>query len=209
MKKLLFFCLASAILIFSIIVVNIAPIINHRLGRGSYSSSGAPISNLIGWSDASCKSISDNYNIKKDQDLTHFSNSQETKDKTLKDLKKQLNKCNRKQAMVGLEISVFNINIIFGAICTFLGLLVYLETINIGKKVGLIGLGCGGIGFILTLVYVIESGLIFNDVSEEDLPRIDSDGVYLNGMILKKGIHVCFMKKIMKIQLDLDILIME
>ena len=193
MKKLLFFCIASAILIFSIIVVNIAPIINHRLGRGAYDASGASSNN--GWSDVSCKSISDQYNIKEDQGLAYFSNSQEIKDKELKDLKKQLNKCNRKKAMVGLEISVFNINIILGAICTFLGLLVYLETINIGKKVGLIGLGCGGIGFILTLVYVIESGLIFNDVSDEDLPRIDSDGALFEWNDSKKRYICIFYEK--------------
>ena len=64
MKKLIFFCIASAILLFSIIVVNIAPIINYRLGRGIYMPSGKP--SFTGWSDLSCKSISDNYNIKKD-----------------------------------------------------------------------------------------------------------------------------------------------
>ena len=48
MKKLIFFCIASAILLFSIIVVNIAPIINYRLGRGIYMPSGKPA--FTGWS---------------------------------------------------------------------------------------------------------------------------------------------------------------
>ena len=121
MKKLIFFCLASAILLFSIIIVNIAPIINHRLGRGAYASSGAYLS--YGWSDHSCKSISDEYNIEKDKDYTN----QDAKEKTLDAIKKKLNKCNRKKAMAGLEITVFNINIIFATICTFLGLLLYYK----------------------------------------------------------------------------------
>lgn len=196
MKKLIFFCISSAILLFSIIVVNIAPIINYRLGRGGYLSSGAPANNALkGWSDNSCKLISDYYNIQKEKDITFFG-TQEIKDKQLEDIKKKLNKCNRKQAMAGLEISVFNINIIFGTICSFLGLLLYLETINIGKKVGLIGLGCGGIGFILTLVYAIESGLIFNDVADEnDEPRVDSDGAILEWNSSKNRYTCIFYEK--------------
>ena len=143
----------------------------------------------------SCKSISDNYNIKKDLDLINFVN-QNDKDKQLDNLKKQLNKCNRKKAMVGLEITVFNINIIFATICTFLGLLLYLDKINTGKNVGLIGLGCGGIGLILTLVYVIESGLIFNDVADENLePRIDSDGALLEWNSSKNRYTCIFYEK--------------
>ena len=193
MKKLIFFCIASAILLFSIIVVNIAPIINYRLGRGIYRPSGEPA--FKGWSDLSCKSISDNYNIKKDLDLINFVN-QNDKDKQLDVLKKKLNKCNRKKAMAGLEITVFNINIIFATICTFLGLLLYLDKINTGKKVGLIGLGCGGIGLILTLVYVIESGLIFNDVADENPePRIDSDGALLEWNSSKNRYTCIFYEK--------------
>lgn len=196
MKKLIFFCIAFAILLFSIIVVNIAPIINYRLGRGAYSPSGAPYtSGINGWSDYSCKSISDDYNIKKDKDVTVFG-TQDDKDKELDNLKKQLSKCNKKKAMAGLEVTVFNINIIFATICTFLGLLLHLDTIKIGKKVGLIGLGCGGISLILTLVYVIESGLIFNDIADENLePRIDSDGALLEWNSSKNRYTCIFYEK--------------
>ena len=66
--------------------------------------------------------------------------------------------------MLGLEYSAFNINVIFGFICSILGVLLYSGN-NIGKIVGLIGLGTGILGFILTYVYIIYSAIIFvNDL---------------------------------------------
>jgi len=35
---------------------------------------------------------------------------------------------------------------------------------NIGKIVGLIGLASGAVGFVLTFVYIIYSGIVFNNV---------------------------------------------
>ena len=89
--------------------------------------------------------------------------------------------------MNGLEYVTANLNIIFGFICAFAGFLVYQKIGNLGdnsKYIGLIGLGCGVIGFVLTLVYVIESGLIFTDLDINNPygtgnVRIDSDGTFL------------------------------
>ena len=44
---------------------------------------------------------------------------------------------------------------------------------------GLIGLGCGFVGFVLTLVYIIESSLVFTDIDDSYDLRIDSDGAVL------------------------------
>jgi hypothetical protein len=63
--------------------------------------------------------------------------------------------------MIGLEYSAFNFNIVFGFTCALLGLFNYLKIGNIGKIIGIIGLGSGVIGFVLTLVYIIYSGIIF------------------------------------------------
>jgi len=63
--------------------------------------------------------------------------------------------------MVGLEYSAFNFNIVFGFIYALLGLFNYLKIGNIGKIIGIIGLGSGVIRFVLTLVYIIYSGIIF------------------------------------------------
>ena len=165
MNKLIFFCIASAILLFSIITINIVPIIGGLVG----SSWGSPTE--------SCKYLSDKYDI--DKDKTY--NSEEVKESTLDNDKKKLNRCNRKQAMVGLEYTSLNVNLFVGFICAFFGLLLFLNLGNLGKIPGLIGLIGGVVGFVLTLVYVIESGLVFNDIDESNPSgiRIDSDGAYL------------------------------
>ena len=171
MNKLLFFCIASAILVFSIITINIAPIINTSVGSG--------------WIYQSCKYYADKYNYDKDDTFP----TQEIKDETLETDKKNRDRCNRKQAMVGLEYAALNINLFFGFICALLGLFHYLNLGNLGKIIGLMGLGGGVIGFVLTLVYVIESGLIFNDI-DDGTPqiRIDSDGAFLKW---KDNKYVC------------------
>ena len=83
------------------------------------------------------------------------------------------------KAMVSLEYVAFDLNIICGGICALLGLLVVLKVGDIDKITGLIGLGCGVVGFVLTLVYVIESGLVFNDIENDPTLKIDSDGAVL------------------------------
>ena len=83
--------------------------------------------------------------------------------------------------MVSLEYTAFNIDLFFGFICALIGLLVYLNIGNLGKIIGLIGIGGGVLGFVLTLVYVIESLLVFNDIEDDNSTnvRIDSDGGFL------------------------------
>ena len=84
--------------------------------------------------------------------------------------------------MIGLEYVISNLNIIFGFICAFSGFLLYKEIGRIGedaKYIGLIGLGCGVIGLVLTLVYTIESGLVFNDKADGNEIKIESDGSFM------------------------------
>ena len=172
MKKLIFFAIASAILLFSIIVINIAPAINGLVEGKD-------------WSARSCKYLSNIYDENK---------KNQASDETLKSIKNWLNRCNRRQAMVGLEYVVSNLNIIFGFICALLGFLLFINVGNMGKYTGLIGLGVGFVGFVLTFVYVIESGLVFDDIdfdlwdiwgglgtsfNEDEHVRIDSDGAHL------------------------------
>lgn len=158
MNKLLFFCISSALLLFSIIVVNILP----------------PIGG--GWFDNACNSISDDQKYLEDYSLKDLGGiAQSTKDEVLDIYKRNKKICNRKKAMISLQYVAFNLNIIFGFICAFLGFLHYFDIKNI-EITGIIGLGCGFIGFVLTLVYVIESGLVFNDIDTSYEFRIDSDG---------------------------------
>lgn len=168
MNKLIFLCIASGILLLSIIVVNIAPSINGIL----------EYNNNISWMQISCKSLSDKRKFDKEKDLSHFSNEQKNKDESLRGQKKGIDRCNRRQAMIGLEYAAFNINIVLGGICALLGLLHYYGVGSLGRLIGFFGLGCGAVGFVLTLVYVIESGLVFNDIDDNMVIRVDKDGAF-------------------------------
>ena len=117
--------------------------------------------------------------------------------------------------MIGLEYSAFNFNIVFGFTCALLGLFNYLKIGNLGKIIGIIGLGSGVIGFVLTLVYIIYSGIIFTqDVVDKQftyyssryssvpsnpsntykLKKIRGDGAYVKWDESKKG-YVCLYYK--------------
>ena len=74
MYKTLYFCFAGAILLFSVIVVNIAPAINHLI-EDSY----------IIWPYQSCSYYNDQY---KDAEKATY-NSNEEKDKRLEQIKKK------------------------------------------------------------------------------------------------------------------------
>ena len=126
MNRLLFLCIYLGILIFSVIVLNIAPAINKVTVYDR--------SNVVDWnewSNAACKQFSDYYDYETDE--------------TTKDwIKKLKNRCNRRQAMIGLEYVISNLNIILGFICSFSGFLLYKEIGRIGedaKYIGLIGIG--------------------------------------------------------------------
>ena len=168
MYKTLYFCFAGAILLFSVIVVNIAPAING-LVSGGY------------WSSLSCSYLNDEYKNIESKKVPD--NMQEYKNKQLDYYKKEKNRCERKKAMVGLEYTALNINLVCGFICTLLGFFHFFNIGEMGKIPSFAGLGTGIVGFVLTLVYVIESGLVFNDIDREfgsnGKIRIDSDGSYL------------------------------
>ena len=189
MKKLIFLCIASAVVIFTVIVINISPAINV-IGTGSY--------------DDSCKYFADMHKYAKDKTYP----TQEAKDKYLDFLKKGKAECDSKKAMIGLEYASLNINIVCGFTCALLGLLLYLNAgNNIGAITGLIGLGSGVIAFVLTLVYIIESGIVFtqhvinknyqnylNPYNNANV-RIDSDGAVLEWDDSKKSYVCIFYKK--------------
>jgi len=201
MKNLIFLCIASAIFIFSVIVLNCAPIINGLFGKSKYQQNGDLANRLYGWADYPCISYTHLYNDYKDKTVEEgLWTSQEDKDYHLDLVKEAKNNCLKKKAMIGLEYSAFNINVIFGFICAILGVLLYSGN-NIGKIVGLIGLWAGIIGFILTYVYIIYSAIIFvNDVADKEYGinvsdpysnsyiTTKSDGAYLKW---KDGKYVC------------------
>ena len=168
MKKTLFLVFSAAILIFTIISICCAPIING---------------DIIGaddWKTKNCKLLEDEYKLNKNDAN-----------------KKAKNLCNRQKAMYGLEYSSLIIDVVLGFICAILGLLHYFDVAKPFEKIsGIIGLSTGIIGFILTLVYICYSGYIFtNDTTKGfdnsykyyNYPNLDgSPGTYINsGPLIK------------------------
>ena len=162
MKKLIFLCIAIVITAFSAIVLNISPVI-HELGSFEYHDD--------------CQKYSDKYNYIKEKEaseiLPEYTEidhiiprpiSEDEKEPFLDHLKEGENKCKKNKAIVGLEYTSFNFNIVFGFTSVILGLLYYLSVgNNLGKIIELIGLGVGVIGFSLTFIYAIYSGDIFSN----------------------------------------------
>ena len=139
MKKTFFLAFSGAILIFAIISICCAPIINGDIiGANS-------------WKSQNCKLLEDIY--KSDKKETN---------------KKEKNKCNRQKAMYGLEYSSLIIGVILGLFFTLLGFLHYFDIGQQFEKItGLIGLIAGIIEFFLTLIYICYSAYIFaNDTTE-------------------------------------------
>ena len=137
MKKTLFLVFSACIVVFSIISICTAPIINGVLKEASQES----------WKTRNCKLEEDKYKISK-------TDAQ----------KKEKNKCYREKAMYGLEYSSLILDITLGFICAVLGLLHYFDVAKPFEKVtGIIGLSTGVITFVLTLVYICYSGYIFTN----------------------------------------------
>jgi len=193
MKNLIFLCVSTAITIFTVIVLNNAPIINYLAGTS--------------WYDESCQRYVDLHKYYKDKTpaqigSTYGVSNEDDKKEWLDLLKEGKNKCYRNKAMVGLEYTSFNFNVVFGFTCALLGLFNYLKIGNLGKIVGLIGLGSGIIGFVLTLVYIIYNGIIFTkDVDGKSFinvqykyssvsNKIRADGAFAKWDDSKKG-YVC------------------
>jgi len=148
-KALIFFCISCCLLVFSIIVICTGPIINDILGSAST------------WRTLNCQQYSDRRKYVEDKKLI---TDDDVKDDFNKYMKKGQHLCERQKAFYGLEYAALISDLFFGVLCGLLSLLHYFGVGNYCQKVtGIIGLACGIIGFILTLVYIIYSGYIFTN----------------------------------------------
>jgi hypothetical protein len=162
-KELIFLCTSLAFLVFSVISILTAPVINNK-------DNGIEMS---GWGKLNCKFYSD-----MEKNAAHIDDIQ--KYKKLKDL------CNRKKAMSNLEYSSLVIDVVSGFISAQLGLLLYFKIGgSIDKVSGIFGMIVGIICFILTFIYMCYSGYIFdNDIAFKKLTP--GTGNYYN--IVSNGI---------------------
>ena len=146
MNKSLFFLISSVVMvIFTIIIISTAPNI-----MGGFSGTYSGTSN--------CDAMSELYKFKKDLNK----NPSETEKKQLDNEKEDVNICYRQKAFINMEYATLIIDISLAAICAILGLFHFFETgMFFQKYTGLIGLISGVIAFVLTLVYLIYSGIVF------------------------------------------------
>jgi hypothetical protein len=172
-KGLIFFCCACAILVFTIINLSVGPAISGKIGN---------------WGTANCASFKDLYDLAKDSgakgdDLKYGAEF-------------WLNYCNNHKGMYNMEYTSFIFDIVIGFVCGLLGLLHIFEVKkDLISKTGLVGLGCGIVGFVFTFVYVILNGIVMtttyygtvtyvDDLENpttlpyEGITKRDSDGVF-------------------------------
>ena len=173
-KTLIFFCISCCLLVFSIIVICTGPIITGIVDDS--------------WRTLNCRHYSDRRKYEEDQKSI---TNDDAKDNFNKYMKKGQHLCERRKALYGLEYAALISDLFFGVLCGLLSLLHYFGVGNYCQKVtGIIGLACGIIGFILTLVYIIYSGYIFtNDGPGKgyslDTPSSISSLTYYSGGIYK------------------------
>lgn len=175
-KGLLFFLCACAITILTAINLSIGPIINKKVGlNGTFGN----------WGTANCEYYSDKYEDAKKglgttgtgatPGSTSFNSGKHVKfnEEWEKD------ECRRKKAMYNLEYTSFIFDIVIGFVCGLLGILQLLATKKeFIPKTGLIGLGCGIVGFVLTLFYVIYNGIVYTTYYDDQILKRDSYGIF-------------------------------
>jgi len=146
-KTLIFFCISCFLLVFSIIVICTGPVITGIVDDS--------------WRTLNCQQYSDRRKYVEDKKSI---TNDDAKDNFNKYMKKGQHLCERRKALYGLEYAALVSDLFFGVLCGLLSLLHYFGIGNYCQKVtGIIGLACGIIGFILTLIYIIYSGYIFTN----------------------------------------------
>ena len=161
-NNLLFFCLAFAVLILSAVTICVAPLIN-----GAHTS-------FSNWGNQNCQKKKDEYDFEKNDKNVYPTEGQK------KVGKRQVDECFSQNAMHDLEFTSLIMDIVFGFICTTLGLLHYFD---VGKSIekisGLIGLITGAIIAIITCIYVGYSASLFNNGVVRNLDKLYSNRAYL------------------------------
>ena len=149
-KQLFFLIMACSLFVLSIIAINVAPIIS----KANYNDN----IDWSEWSNQNCKKMEDDY---KNNKANHMYDNAKAYEKRFK---KVIDECKRHKVMYGLEYSAFIIDITLGFICSFLSLFHFLEPGKPFEKIsGLIGICIGIITAVITIIYLIFSGLIFNN----------------------------------------------
>ena len=181
-KGFLFFCCACCILVLTIINLSVGPIVSGTIHNDSISYGGGsmlPLGNDGG--TLNCALLSDEYDKK-----TGLSDK-------VKKYKWEwaIDECKRRKGLHNMEYISFIFDIAIGFVCGLLGLLHHFDLKKeFVSKTGLIGLGCGFVGFVLTFIYVVYNGLVYTNYYDDiTIYKRNSDGAFAEW----KGNHYeCF-----------------
>ena len=155
-KGIIFFCCSCVILALTIINLSIGPCISGKLYEDDET-----------WGTLNCAELKDDYDAQ--DGLTKEGE---------KSWEVQIDKCEREKAMYNMEYTSFIFDIVIGFICSLLGLLHIFEVKkDFVANTGLVGLICGVVGFVLSLVYVIFNALVFTN-GYTGIPKTDENGAY-------------------------------
>lgn len=162
MNKTLLFLISSSLMVtFTIVTITTGPIIMNVF-NGQYNG------------NSNCQSIADEYDFYKD-----LYKNDDTQKTFLDNLKQDLNICKRQKAFYKLEYAALIIDISLSFICALLALFHVFESGKFFEKyTGLIGLISGVITFVLTLVYLIYSGIIFTKDHDNSQKVLFDNGAY-------------------------------
>ena len=182
----IFFILSCSILILSIININTGPIVTLAVGSD--------------WGDLNCQLLKDEYDYLLEEEELDDEGEQEYEFY----YGDPIDRCHFRTGMYYLEHITFVIDIAIGFIC---GLLGFVHYINIARelvpKTGLIDFGCGIVGFILTLIYIVYNGLVYtkdfyvlNQIDlffETGIYKRNGEGVYAE--MVSPGKYKCLFYK--------------
>ena len=175
----IFFAISCAILIFSIINLSVGPVINKRLNYNK------------DYELLNCEKLVNDYN---DYKKKHPDMSEQTKNEK----EYEIRECRNRKAMQNMEYTSFIFNIFIGFVGVLLGLFGLQKELI--PKTGFIGIGCGVVGFILTLVYVIYNGVVYTNYFDERIFKVDGDGAFAE-YNEKMGVMNAFIIKRMRLML--------
>ena len=174
LKGLIFFCCSCCILIFTIINLSVGPIVSGKISNNvvDIPTPGPGLISLgSNGGTLNCAYLSDQYDKMK-------SGLPDKEDKYI--YKWAINECSRRKGLHVMEYMSFIFDMIIGFVCGLLGLLHHFDLKkDFISKTGLIGLGCGIVGFILSFIYVVYNGIVYtNYYDDETLYKRDSDGAF-------------------------------
>ncbi len=135
--------------------MGVGPIMNKRLGTD--------------WGNGNCEKLANDYEDEKERNPDMSDTYKKTKEF-------EIRRCKNRKAMYNMEYTSFVFNIVIGFIGVLIGL--YGLQNEVIKNSGKVGMACGVVGLVLTLVYVIFNIIVYTSYNDYDYFKVDSDGAF-------------------------------